>query len=357
MRLQSHVADYSPLKMPDTPADIIARLPERFAKAKDEGDLLFFPSTVQKHEEFGVEWEIRLCPALQNKPPLPTPHFDATADERRAVLGLEGKKFDPFSPPYVPNLHIGDLKDEVDGDEYVVLFNKFSVVPNHILLVTREFHSQTAPLMPPDLVQAYRLLVAAQKAGQKFFAFYNCGDLSGASQPHKHIQLIPIEADGPPVEKLARSQNIEVLERPFALDTLPYANHIRRFPASLPHASRDELEATLQRAFMSLLDLALSTFRRDPPSSLDGSASKSTLSYNVILTLEHMHIIPRKAETYTLSETGDALSINSMGFAGCLLVKSETEFEAVVKESVGKILGGVACKSIHDQQCEGACSL
>ena len=31
--------------------------------------------------------------------------------------------------------------------------------------------------------------------------------------------------------------------------------------------------------------------------------------------------------------------------------------EAVVKESVGKILSGVACKSIHDQQCEGACSL
>ena len=37
------------------------------------------------------------------------------------------------------------------------------------------------------------------------------GELSGASQPHKHLQLIPIDADGPPVEKLARSKNIEVL--------------------------------------------------------------------------------------------------------------------------------------------------
>ncbi len=83
----------------------------------------------------------------------------------------------------------------------------------------------------------------------------------------------------------------------------------------------------------------------------------STLSYNVILTLEHMHVIPRKAENYTLAETGDALSINSMGFAGCMLVKSERELEAVIKEGVGEILRGVGCKSIHDQQCEGACSL
>jgi len=212
--------------------------------------------------------------------------------------------------------------------------------------------------MPPDLVQAYQLLVEAHKVGQRFFAFYNCGDLSGASQPHKHIQLIPIEAGGPPVEKLARATNIEVLERPFMLQSLPYANHVRRFSPNLPNASRDELEGTLQRAFMELLDLGLSTFRRDPPATINGSANKSVLSYNIILTLEHMHFIPRKAETYTLHETGDSLSINSMGFAGCLLVKSETEFQAIVKEGVGKILSGVACKSIHDQQAEeGTCSL
>lgn len=70
-----------------------------------------------------------------------------------------------------------------------------------------------------------------------------------------------------------------------------------------------------------------------------------------------MYVIPRKAETHTLAETGDRLSINAMGFAGCLLVKSERELEAVVKEGVGKILENVGCHSIHDQQCEGACSL
>ena len=70
-----------------------------------------------------------------------------------------------------------------------------------------------------------------------------------------------------------------------------------------------------------------------------------------------MYVIPRKLENYTLKETGETVSINAMGFAGCLLVKSEKELEAVLKEGVGEILGAVGCKSIHEEQCEGACTL
>ncbi|KAJ3558018.1 hypothetical protein NM688_g1156 [Phlebia brevispora] len=322
--------------MPNTHEEIIQQLPVKFEKAREAGDLFFFPSTTHKHAAHGIEFEIKLCPALQNKPTLPTPHFDADADERRAILEGEGKRHDPFAPPYIPNLLLGDLKDE-EGEEYVVLFNKFSIVPHHILLITKEFHSQAAPLMPPDLVQTYKFLLAAQKAGRKFFAFYNCGDMSGASQPHKHLQLIPLEEDGPPVEKLARIKTLEFLERPFALEELPYANHVRRLPPYLPNAAPEELEDTLARVFLSLLDLAVSTYRRDPtPDSVPQStrAFKSAISYNVLLTLEHMHVIPRKLETYTLKETGETLSINAMGFAGCLLVKSEQELDAVLKEGV-----------------------
>lgn len=37
------------------------------------------------------------------------------------------------------------------------------------------------------------------------------GDLSGASQPHKHLQFIPVASgdEGPPIERLAKSQAIE----------------------------------------------------------------------------------------------------------------------------------------------------
>lgn len=42
--------------------------------------------------------------------------------------------------------------------------------------------------------------------------------MSGASQPHKHMQLIPIEEDGPPIEKLARKAGLEVLGTPSSTD-------------------------------------------------------------------------------------------------------------------------------------------
>ncbi|KAL1941971.1 hypothetical protein VTO73DRAFT_6501 [Trametes versicolor] len=320
---------------------ILAKLPEAFEKAQASGDLLFFPSTVHKHTENGVEFEIRLCPALQNKPRLPTPDFSADAP---AVEEKEKKKPDPFAPPYVPNLYLGEVRDAEEGDEYVILFNKYSVQPHHILMVTKEFQSQTSPLMPPDLVQAYLFLVAARKAGRKFFAFYNCGDLSGASQPHKHLQLIPVEDDGPPIEHLARGVKLEQEDRPFALSSVPYANHVRRLPSSLPTTRPAALEPILTDAFLSLLDLAISTVRRD------GTYPPGPPSYNVVLTLEHMHVVPRRRETHVLAGTGEELSVNALGFAGMLLVKSEREMEAVKGEGLGVILRGVGLESVHEEQ-------
>ncbi|KAK7685175.1 hypothetical protein QCA50_011538 [Cerrena zonata] len=243
------------------PTDIIKGLSAKYDKAIESGDLLFFPSTNTTYEENGVEFEIRLCPALQKKPSEPTPHFDAEEDAKKVE---KDSKRDPFAPPYNENLYIGEVIDEEEHAEYVVLFNKYSVVAHHVLLVTKEFHSQTAPLLPSDLVQTYKLLLAARDNGKKFFAFYNCGNLSGASQPHKHLQLIPIESDGPPIERVARRANVEVPERPFALSSLPYANHVRRLPTYFSSStSTSELSHHLSQAFMSLLDLTISTIRHD----------------------------------------------------------------------------------------------
>ena len=71
------------------------------------------------------------------------------------------------------------------------------------------------------------------------------------------------------------------------------------------------------------------------------------------MTLEHLHIIPRKHETHILLETGEKLSINALGFAGMLLVKSEEELEAVKKEGWSSISKSVGLKSVHDIQIAG----
>jgi ATP adenylyltransferase len=41
-----------------SPAEILARLPSSFEKARESGDLFFYPSTIRKHKEFGVEVQL-----------------------------------------------------------------------------------------------------------------------------------------------------------------------------------------------------------------------------------------------------------------------------------------------------------
>jgi len=95
---------------------------------------------------------------------------------------------------------------------------------------------------------------------------------------------------------------------------------------------------------MMLLDLVISTVRHDP------DHPPGSPSYNVLLTLGYMYLIPRRQEEHILSETGDRLSINALGFAGMLLVKSEKELDAVKKEGIGRILRDVGLKSVIDAQ-------
>jgi ATP adenylyltransferase len=203
-------------------------------------------------------------------------------------------------------------------------------VEEHFLLVTKAYQSQQSPLFPSDLLQAYDLLDAARRTGRPFFGFYNCGDRSGASQHHKHLQFLP---GTPPLEALARAARLEVADRPFTLPALPYANHVVRLPPALSSAGPEERAQTLAGAFLSVLDLAIATVRHAP----DYPAGPP--SYNVILTPEHIHVIPRQLEYATLA-SGEPLSVNSLGFAGCVLVKSEEELEAVKRE-VGAAWRGI----------------
>jgi len=280
---------------------------------------------------------------LQNAP---ASKYPTDASGNAATQGKRSKRFDPFAAPY-SHLHVGDLKEEESQEEFIVLLNKFSVIPRHFLLVTKEFQSQVSPLLPAELVQTYLLLSAALKLGQKFFAFYNCGSNSGASQPHKHIQFIPLDSqDGPPIDRLARRAHIESPEKPFSLHNVSYTSYSFRFPSCFNTFPSDRLEMVISDAFLQLLDLTISTIRRYPDQPV-GSPS-----YNVIITLEYMHVIPRRHADHVLEETGEMLSVNALGFAGMLLVESEEEVEAVKRESIRKIFQSVGFENVHESQVE-----
>ncbi|EIW83056.1 ATP adenylyltransferase [Coniophora puteana RWD-64-598 SS2] len=320
-----------------TSADVLSSLENKYEDARETGDLIFFPSEqIVKHEEDGIQYEIRVCTALKNKASVTTANNEVT----------ESKKPNPFAPPYNEKLYIGDMYDAEEDLYYAVLLNKFSVVPHHFLLVTKEFRPQTSPLLPSELYMTYSLLLAARKQGKNYLAFYNCGPQSGASQPHKHVQFIDAEDGIPPIERLARTTQLEVADRPFSLRRLSYANHVRRLP-DLSLASPTEVADKISMAYVSLLDLVISTIRYDP------TYPSGPPSYNMVLTLEHMHLIPRRWEEYTMPESGKKQNVNALGFAGMLLVKSDEELEAVKKETVSKILHGVGVESVHDIEVAG----
>ena len=136
-------------------------------------------------------------------------------------------------------------------------------------------------------------------------------------------------------------------DKPFSLTRLSYANHVFRFPSHFPSSTPSQLAQTLSQAFLYLLDLVISTIRHD------ASYPAGKPSYNVLVTLEHMHLIPRRQESHVLEETGEKMGINALGFAGMLLVKNEQELEAVRNEGVGNILRGVGLESVHDIQVAG----
>jgi ATP adenylyltransferase len=107
------------------------------------------------------------------------------------------------------------------------------------------------------------------------------------------------------------------------------------------------LEPALAQAFVDLLDLCISTVRHSP------DYPAGTLSYNVVLTLAHMYVFPRRREEHTLAVSHEPLGVNALGFAGLLLVKSPAELDALVAEGPANVLRAVACESVHELQVSG----
>jgi ATP adenylyltransferase len=49
---------------------------------------------------------------------------DVTVGSAIPTGGNGSKVYDPFTPPYNVNLHVGDLRDEESQEEFVVLVRK-----------------------------------------------------------------------------------------------------------------------------------------------------------------------------------------------------------------------------------------
>lgn len=378
---------YRPLTSMPSPAipdselkSLATQVKKKLDLAIDAGDAFFYPSeqvTLQESAATGVLWQIRTVPALLKKPKANDAPSQDQETKQEEVKKPEQNKSDVFAPPYVPNLHVRDL-----GPDHVVLLNKFCVVPQHFLMVTREFASQDLPPSPATLSLAYRI-VAAHRGSTELLGFYNCGKTSGASQPHRHLQFVqcpPLDTtseEAVSTGRLSEEDQSKIVESDYKIPIESLLERIERdgkeescvhalplpwqhFVVLLnPPASARKDEAELERyvgnKFMSLLDALF----RARMFSAQGNAGKP--AFNVLITKRAMHLVPRSKEEYEdlPGKEGDGgkvgnLSINSLGYAGFMLSRSLEEQSALkgVKGGVEEVLRVTGVEPVEDVTVE-----
>ena len=72
------------------------------------------------------------------------------------------------------------------GGTHYLMFNKFNVLDYHLLLITKHYEPQTTKLTTSDLDYA-----AFTFSALRGVMFFNGGKKAGASQHHKHLQILP----------------------------------------------------------------------------------------------------------------------------------------------------------------------
>jgi sulfate adenylyltransferase (ADP) / ATP adenylyltransferase len=262
---------------------------------------VLWPS-IQHQTQYALE-----CKALQ---PIPTVYEWVEQENVRFLVrilaNIQRKEkaaqqndltFNPFLP-YDPNLFVTNL-----SSTHLVLLNKFNVMDHHILIVTREFASQDSLLNLSDF-QALALGLSEIDG----LGFYNGGQIAGASQRHKHLQIVPLPfaPDGSPLplEPVIKETVGHTTPK------LPYRHAIALFKAvdfTQPLTVADDLLVHYQDLLATL-------------NLIHHSAATEPLgAYNLLVTRQWMCVVPRSQESFA------GIPVNSLGFTGALLVKNEAQ--------------------------------
>jgi ATP adenylyltransferase len=127
--------------------------------------------TSEKIVDQGIEFDIKLLQILTQKP-------TSTKDTFSPLINKENL---PSKDPFVEPFEAGAFIDEIT-DTHSLIFNKFSVCDQHVIIITKAFEKQIDPLNIDDF-KATSIVMASMNA----FMFFNSGFNSGASIMHKHM--------------------------------------------------------------------------------------------------------------------------------------------------------------------------
>ncbi len=216
---------------------------------------------------------------------------------KEAAGNKSQEKKNPFLP-YEQDLFVADL-----SATHVALLNKFNVVDHHFLMITRHFERQESWLTLSDF-SALAISLAAIDG----LAFYNGGQAAGASQGHKHLQLVPL----PLCEKDGLRMPLEVFLTPQSLKAgqldVPFLHSV--VPLSIDWMAAPQTIAMELSRYYRCLYAAVGLTEDDTPQP-----------YNLLTTRRWMLLVPR------LQESHACISVNALGFAGSLFVRDRNQLD------------------------------
>jgi ATP adenylyltransferase len=263
-------------------------LAERFTASGASGARIELESREEIVEDAGIELIVRVLAdriakaAARARPETSTDTPKSASPSSRS----------PFLPPYDPELLLGAITDT-----HVALLNKYNLVDRHLLIVTREYEEQEAPLTPADFEAARFCLDAIDG-----LVFYNAGAAAGASQSHKHLQLVPF----------------------------PLGPHDRRLPlgGTIDEALAAGLRAVPRLGFRHcMVPLAAgagsdhAVYRELLRACGVGAAGENPTPHNLLMTRDWMMMVPR-------SRASDGpIDVNALGYAGTFVARRDRDLD------------------------------
>ncbi|MGH2412638.1 MAG: ATP adenylyltransferase family protein [Microcystaceae cyanobacterium] len=268
------------------------------------GELQTIATEYEFVEQDGVNFLVRILANLERK-----------AEDWQQ----QTQQFNPFLP-YEEDLFVAYI-----SDTHLCLLNKFNVVPYHLLIVTRLFEEQESWLTLQDFEAMEACL--SQIDG---LAFYNAGKKAGASQRHKHLQLVPLPLIPGglqmPIEPAIASARFHgTVGR---VPSLPFIHGIIHLDSS--GASPLEAAQTLLEAYHTLLR----AIKLQDETKVMGNRQSG--AYNLLVTRRWMLIVPRSQESF------QSIAVNSLGFAGTLFVRNPEQMKLLKNYGPLTILKKVA---------------
>jgi len=224
-------------------------------------------------------------------------------------LRSAGPKPNPFLP-WDPDLEVERL-----GETHLVLLNKYPVQEGHLLLITQRWAPQAGWLDSGD----WNALHQIDQDSPGLWFFNSCA-AAGASQPHRHLQLLP---RGP--EQLACPLQ-PWMEAQLAGEgpAWPWRYRLSRRRGQGEADGAVELEQLYRQ---HLQELELGEPQRDPA---------PRRPYNLLIGPDWVLTVERVQEHWA------GFSINALGFAGYLLITQGSDLDWLQRHGPWELLQAVA---------------